>query len=424
MGTDDDETTVITSNNSTYSFQGTTIYFSFVQANGITHRLASTRRDLATNCYRSDDGAEGGRGRRQYRHPLILFLHGFPESWYSWRHQLVFFQEKPFLAVAPDMRGYGSTSQPHEVEAYTQPALAKDVTEIARALGYEQFLLVGHDWGSMLSWTVSLLYPERVLGVCGMSVPYAGPPKMGLLTMLQKKYGQCLEPEDDYNNTKNILTREMLQKAKFHYMLHHCLPGCAEEYNKNAKEFLYRIYAYSLGCQVEAGTPEHDLNGLMFPPTKSQRDDQSRVLDARNSPGLWKRLPRPKSLPSWLKQEDLDYYTREFERAGFHGGLCWYRALDRNFVLMNDSLRNKLGRIVPPSLFITGEDDDVITLYGGKQKVKDRLNSYLVQLTKGPIFIRGCGHWIQQEAANAVNEALLLFAHTAIRIQVSRSSKL
>ena len=113
------------------------IYFSFLNANGINHRLASNQPNL--------HDINASSSSESPKPPLVLFLHGFPDSWYTWRHQLTFLRDKPFLAVAPDMRGYGSTSKPSSVDQYTLPVLAKDVTEIASALGYEQFLVVGHD---------------------------------------------------------------------------------------------------------------------------------------------------------------------------------------------------------------------------------------------------------------------------------------
>lgn len=382
------------------------IYFSFVKANGITFRLASTERNLITS---------GGKATGR---PLILFLHGFPESWYSWRHQLLFLKEKPFLAVAPDMRGYGSTRpQPKSVEAYTLPVLATDVLGIASELGYDKFILVGHDWGSQLAWTVSLLYPDHVIGVCGMSVPYAGNPKSGgLLTALQLKYGRCLG---------SGVSRDEYTTAKFHYILHHCLPHCAEEYNRNIREFIYRIYANQKGSgEIESGTPEYDIDGLMFPPMKDTTTDHSNNFDASKSPGLWKRLPRPKRLPKWLSQQDIDYFTEEFEMSGFHGPLCWYRALDLNVKLVATAL-NRRGvddKIRIPSLFLIGENDKtILDLYGGKEKLISRVKGNLLGLTRQPIIVSDCGHWIQQEHFNFVNDELLQFFEDVLPSPSSRS---
>jgi pimeloyl-ACP methyl ester carboxylesterase len=370
------------------------IYFSFVpNANGIRHRLASTVPNLIQ---------DGGANARSKGHPLILFLHGFPESWYSWKNQLLFLRDRPFLPVAPDIRGYGLTSQPYSTEEYTQPVVAKDVMEIAKAIGYDQFIVVGHDWGCYTAWSVALLYPNSVLGCCGMSVPYGGTPKVDMLTMLQYKYGACLDEK---------VPRKIRARAKFHYMLHHCLPQSGQEYNKNARDFLYRIYTHRPGCDFEDGTPEYDIDGLMF--EHATEDDESVVLDATVSPGLWKRLPRAKRLPDWLKKDDLEYITNEFERSGFHGPLCWYRAMGLNLTLMKSALTEKNGilndKIYKPSLFIIGENDALINLYGGKGKVVSRLEMYLKNMTQPPLFIPNTGHWVQLEAKEAVNVALLQF---------------
>jgi pimeloyl-ACP methyl ester carboxylesterase len=375
------------------------IYFSFIRANGITHRLASTVKDF------TEYSQESASIRLGY--PLILFLHGFPESWYSWRHQLLYLKDKPYLAVAPDMRGYGSTKQPCSVDDYTQPVLAQDVVGIAKALGYTKFLVVGHDWGSALAWSVALLFPDQVLGVAGLSVPYSGTPNAGFLMMLQAKHGKCLD---------DSVPREERQKATFHYVLHHCLPRAEEVYDSQCHEALYRLYAVRPGCEVEEGTPEYEANGLMFPPT----GNEERVLDAMASPGWWLRLPRPKTLPEWLTKKDLDYYVSEFQRAGFSGGLRWYQAMDMNFELMKHALTGENGELLdkvrPPSLFMTGEQDNVIQMYGGKEKVIARLQASCPALTREPIFLKRCGHWIQQESPAAVNDALSNFFDTVFGI--------
>lgn len=371
------------------------IFFSSVRANGIRHRLASNVRHL-------DRG--GSILAKSKGYPLVLFLHGFPESWYSWRHQLAALKDRPFLLVAPDMRGYGSTDQPKFTKDYTQPVLARDVIEISKVMGYEKFVVVGHDWGAMLSWSVALLYPQNVMGVCGMSVPYAGTPKKGLLTMLENAYGKCLDPS---------LPREVLERTKFHYILHHCLERCDEEYAKNTEEFLYRIYSYRKGCRIQSGTPERDPRGLMFPPTGDRESDSTRTLDATSSPGWWTRIPRPLDLPPWLTREDLDYFIGEFKRSGFLGGISWYRAAGMNFDLMRDLLKPENGgngdKVLPPSMFLIGDDDALVKFYGGGNKVMERLKENLPSLMRDPIFVPRCGHWIQQQEAQLVNDALSEF---------------
>ena len=384
------------------------IYFSFLYANNIRHRLASTVRNL---------DREGSKEAKAQGWELVLFLHGFPESWYSWRHQLLALQNQPMLAVAPDMRGYGGTCQPPSTDDYTQPVLALDVLLIAKQLGYTHFFIVGHDWGAMLAWSVSLLYPQNVLGVFGLSVPYMGLGRRGLLTMLQEKYGPCLD---------SSLPRELVELARFHYMLYHCLPRCEEQYNNNTQEFLYRLYGYRKGCRIEPGTPEYPMTGLMFPPTGNKESDQSRTLDATAAPGWWKRMPRPVDLPPWFTQQDLDYIVEEFRRSGFLGGISWYRAADKNFDLMKEILNPKNGghgeQITVPSVFMIGEHDAVLAFHGGKFKVQQRLRKYMPALIRDPIFVPNCGHWIQQEASTLVNEVLIDFLDSMLVLPGARRS--
>jgi pimeloyl-ACP methyl ester carboxylesterase len=376
------------------------IFFSFVQANGIHHRLASTVPDLTPM---------GAQAAKSQGFPLVLFLHGFPELWYSWRFQLLFLKNRPYLAVAPDMRGFGATDQPVPIHDYTQPVVAEDVVAIARSLGYEQFILVGHDWGCQTAWSVALLSPESVLGVFGMSVPYAGTPKSDMLTMLEARYGCCIDQS---------IPRQVRQKAKFHYILHHCLPHSSAEYDRNTRELLFRLYCFRPGCEIEEGTPEFDIHDNMF--TLADPLDDTGALDATTAPGLWKRIPRPKTFPNWLKKDDLEYFAQQYEHSGFHGGLCWYRALKLNYSLMKNALMQTDGtmkdKIHAPSLFLVGERDELIKMYGGKEKVTKRLCTYLPNLLQQPIFIPNAGHWIQGEAREYVNETLLQFLDAIIEL--------
>src|SRR5262245_29591194 len=139
-------TLIVAAGTSLYS-QTSSPTMRFIQTNGIRMRIA-----------------EMGKG------PLVLFLHGFPESWYSWRHQLPAVAGAGFRAVAPDMRGYGDTDKPAAVEAYDIHNLARDVVGIIDALGEKTAVVVGHDWGSMVAWNSVLLHPDRFTGLIAMSV--------------------------------------------------------------------------------------------------------------------------------------------------------------------------------------------------------------------------------------------------------------
>jgi len=110
--------------------------------------------------------AEQGTG------PLVVLCHGFPESWYSWRYQLGALAEAGFHAVAPDMRGYGQTDRPEEIEKYTLLHLVGDMVGLLDALRGESAVIIGHDWGAPVAWHAALLRPDRFRGVVGLSVPF------------------------------------------------------------------------------------------------------------------------------------------------------------------------------------------------------------------------------------------------------------
>src|SRR5208337_3711504 len=116
--------------------------------------------------------AESGAG------PLVLLCHGFPESWYSWRHQLHALDEAGFHAVAPDMRGYGQTQRPEEIDQYTLFHLVGDMVGVLDALGAETAVIVGHDWGAPVAWYAALLRPDRFRAVIGLSVPFTPRPQV------------------------------------------------------------------------------------------------------------------------------------------------------------------------------------------------------------------------------------------------------
>jgi pimeloyl-ACP methyl ester carboxylesterase len=233
--------------------------------------------------------AEQGEGR-----PVIL-CHGFPELWYSWRHQLPVLADAGYRAVAPDMRGYGESSIPDEVDAYDVLTLCDDMLGLLDDLGEEKAVFVGHDWGSNVVWHLALAHPERVEAVVGMSVPFAPRAPAPPTEIFRKNIGE------DF------------------YMVWFQEPGVADE---------------ALGRDVRRTllTPE--------------------VWDAS-----WVERPREDPrLPPWLDEDDLRVYQEAFERTGFTGGLNWYRNIDRNWELIEPFADR---RIEQPALFITGSRDPV-----------------------------------------------------------------
>src|SRR5438874_7438495 len=124
-----------------------------------------THRFVETNGLRMHIAEEGSG-------PLVVLLHGFPELWYSWRHQLTALAEAGYHVVAPDQRGYGQTDRPADAQQYTQLHLVGDVIGLLDALGEAQAVVVGHDWGAPVAWNTALLRPDRIRGVAALSVPY------------------------------------------------------------------------------------------------------------------------------------------------------------------------------------------------------------------------------------------------------------
>ena len=293
--------------------------------------------------------------------PLLLLAHGWPESWYNWRHQLQFFSQRGYRVVAPDMRGYGSTDAPDAVEAYDIKTLAADMVGILDALGEERAIMVGHDWGSIVAWNTVLMYPDRFSGLIAMSVPYSGRPEQSPLVSWREAFAD-----------------------NFYYILYHNeSEGVAEaEYDSNPYGLISRLY-------LSPDSPRHEPE----------------VTDPRRTAGGWiPRLGEPLGLPDWLDQSDLDYVVSEFERSGFRGGVNYYRNFHRNWEITDD-LQNV--RITVPTLFIAGEQDVVIAganrgrLQGAMARVVDDLREV--------ILLPGIGHWVQQEAPSETNRAMLEF---------------
>src|SRR6267154_1370025 len=108
--------------------------------------------------------------------PLVLFCHGWPESWYSWRHQLTAVSAAGFRCVAPDMRGYGGSEAPEPIDQYTLFHMVGDMAELTKALGESKAVIVGHDWGAPVAWHAALFRPDIFSAVAGLSVP---PPRRG-----------------------------------------------------------------------------------------------------------------------------------------------------------------------------------------------------------------------------------------------------
>jgi pimeloyl-ACP methyl ester carboxylesterase len=313
-----------------------------------------THRTVETNGIRMHL-AETGSG------PLVLLCHGFPELWYSWRHQLAALAEAGFRVVAPDMRGYGRTDAPEAIDQYTLLHMVGDMVGLLDVLGAEQAVIAGHDWGAVVAWQAAQLRPDRFRAVIGLSVPF-------------RARGSA-RPTSVMPQTEDAMW----------YQLYFQAPGVAEaEYDQNVRT------SFRIGrINVSGDAPPRPQPFGMVP-----------LLG-----GLFGRVPTvPPPLPAWLSEADVDFYTAEFTRTGFRGGLNWYRNIDRNWELLApfDGLK-----VAVPALYIAGDRDPVVKFPGMERHIAD-LPKFVPQLRR-TIILPGCGHITQEERPAEVNTAMINF---------------
>jgi len=318
----------------------TEITHRFIQTNGIRMHLA-----------------ECGTG------PLVVLCHGFPESWYSWRHQLRALAEAGFHAVAPDMRGYGQTDRPQEVEKYTLPHLTGDMVGVVDGLGEKTAVIAGHDWGAPVAWHAALVRPDRFRAVIGLSVPYI-PRRPAAPTSVMPR-------------TEDVVF----------YQLYFQTPGVAEaELERDVRRSIRSLlYSASGDAPRPGGAP-------------------AGVGMVSRQGGFLDRMVDPETLPHWITDADIDFYVEEFTRTGFRGGLNWYRNDDRSWELLASF---EGARVTVPALYLAGNRDLVVAFRGMDQLIAN-LVYFVPQLTK-TIMLPGCGHWTQQERAGEVNTAMIDF---------------
>ncbi len=291
--------------------------------------------------------------------PLVLFCHGWPESWYSWRHQMAAVAAAGFRAVAPDMRGYGGTDAPENPAQYTMLHHVGDLVGLLRVLGEKQAVLVGHDWGAPTVWNAALMRPDLFRAVVGMSVPFAPPGRVDLLTALEK------------------------QGIHNFYMQYFQAPGVAEaEFERDVEATIRRVHYSGSG-----DAPAAAAFGMLAPGC-----------------GYLDNTVDPETLPSWMSAADVSYYAGEFRLSGFRGPLNWYRSLR----LTTELMAPWRGAVIrQPSMFIAGERDGVLRFPASKAQI-ERFPTTLPGL-RGCHILAGAGHWIQRERSELVDQLLVAF---------------
>jgi pimeloyl-ACP methyl ester carboxylesterase len=302
--------------------------------------------------------AEQGTG------PLVILCHGFPESWYSWRHQLAALADAGFHAVAPDMRGYGQTDRPADIDQYTLLHLVGDIVGLLDTLGEPSAVIAGHDWGAPVAWHAALLRPDRFRAAIGLSVPFRPRGSVRPTTVMPRT--------DD---------------AIF-YQLYFQDPGVAEaELERDVRTTMRTVAWAASGDGPREGATNPAGIGMV-----------------PKAGGFLSAMGKPEVLPPWLTEADIDFYAGEFSRTGFRGGLNWYRNIDRNWEL----LAPYAGSVVTvPALYVAG-DRDLVLAFRGMDQLIANLTKFVPQLRK-TLILPGCGHWTQQERRDEVNAAMLEF---------------
>lgn len=300
--------------------------------------------------------AEMGQG------PLVLLLHGFPELWYTWRHQILHLSSHGYRAIAPDLRGYGDTTgAPPGSAAHTSLHVVGDLVALLDALApdNEKVFVVGHDWGAVMAWALCLYRPDRIRALVNMSVVFTRRnPARKPVESLRAGYG------DNY------------------YICRFQEPGEieAEFAEMGTKRVLRNFLAYR--------NP-----GPLFLP---------KGIGFGDSPD------NPIPLPSWLSEEDLDYYTSKYEQSGFTGGLNYYRALDLNWELTAPWTG---AQVKVPVKFIVGDLDLTYNAPGTKDYIQKGGFKKDVPFLQEVVVLEGVAHFLHEEKPEVINKHILDFFH-------------
>jgi pimeloyl-ACP methyl ester carboxylesterase len=297
--------------------------------------------------------------------PLCVLVHGWPESWYSYRHQIGPLVTAGYRVAVPDVRGYGGSDKPHAIEAYDMTSITDDIAGLIEALGEREAILIGHDWGAPIVWTTAIRHAAKVRAVVGMSVPFLGRGSRPTIDVYREVY-----------------------KDRFFYQLYFQEPGVAEaELEADLPATIRKIYYSGSGDRAR------------------NRDPFS--ADQKTKTKMLEGLVDPSPLPAWLTAEDVAYYAEQFRSGGFRGPLNRYRNQERDHALLPELSERKIEQ---PALFIAGTLDPVLSFMPGI-KLHDRMDRFYADL-RGKVLIEGAGHWVQQERPAEVNEALLGFLRT------------
>ncbi|KVH89554.1 bifunctional epoxide hydrolase 2-like [Cynara cardunculus var. scolymus] len=285
--------------------------------------------------------------------PVVLFLHGFPEIWYTWRYQMIAVANAGFRAIAPEYRGYGLSDIPAEPQNTSFDDFVKDIATILASLSISKVFVIGKDFGTLVGYVFSFFYPEKVAGIITIGVPYIPPHAMQRLQTLPEGF----------------------------YMRRWQEPGRAEaEFSRfDAKTIVRKIYI--LFCSSEV-------------PIAGENQEVLDMVEA-SAP-----------LPSWFTEEDLETYGALYEKSGFVTALKTpYRSLLEK-IEHPDKDVDEL-KVEAPALLITSKGDFSFNIPGMEEYIKSGTKDYIPNLEI--IYLpEGC-HFVPEQFPDKVNEHLLNF---------------
>lgn len=293
--------------------------------------------------------------------PLVILCHGFPECWYSWRHQLGALAQSGFRAVAPDLRGYGLSGRPEGLERYTILHEIGDIVGLVDALGAERAVIAGHDIGATIAWQAALLRPDRFDGVVALSPPFR-----------PRAFGGTVPP-----------TTRMPQ-------------------NENA--VFYQLFLQTPEAEAALGRDPHRTFRSQFYSLSGDRASSASggIAEAGMVPRKGAVLADPASLPAWIKEADIDVYVEAFTLSGWRGPLSWWHNIDRSWELL---AAFDGATVTVPALYVVGERDFAAVAF---QQAIAKQPAFVPKL-RAPVMLPGCGHWTQQERPAEVNAVMIDF---------------
>ncbi|XP_049919935.1 bifunctional epoxide hydrolase 2 [Epinephelus moara] len=285
--------------------------------------------------------------------PPVLLCHGFPESWYSWRFQIPALAAAGFRVLALDMKGYGESTAPPDIEEYSQEQLCKDLITFLDKMLIPQVTLVGHDWGGALVWNLAMFYPERIRAVASLNTPLFP-----------------VDPSESFSE-------KVKANPIFDYQLYFQKVGVAEAELEKDLERTFKIFFFR--STEEAQRPALSTAGVC----------------ARG--GLFVGLPEQTPRSSMLMEADLQFYVSQYKERGFRGPLNWYRNGDATWRWMC-SRPNK--KVLMPALMVTAGKDPVLL-----PALSKGMEDLIPNLRRG--HIEECGHWIQMDKPAETNSILI-----------------